>query len=47
MKNESGFVVMGMLIEPGIVPVAWSSEGSRVSIRILSGEGFEIWAWIW
>jgi hypothetical protein len=44
MKNESGFDVMGMFIEPGIVPVAWSSAGSRVSIRIVSGEGLVRWA---
>jgi hypothetical protein len=36
-----------MLMDPGIVPVAWSSEGSRVSIRILSAEGLERWACIW
>jgi hypothetical protein len=34
-------------MEPGIVPVAWSSDGSRVSIRILSGEGLERWACTW
>lgn len=39
MKNASGAVVTGMLMEPGIVPVLLSSEGSRVSMRTTSDEG--------
>jgi len=31
-----------MLMLPGIVPVDWSSEGSRVSMRIVSGLGEDI-----
>ncbi len=45
MKNASGLEVTGILREPGIVPVAWSSEGSRVSIRIVFGEGFLVRDW--
>lgn len=41
MKKESGLDVTGMLSEVGIVPVLWSSEGSRESIRVKGGEGRE------
>lgn len=39
--------MIGILIEPGIVPVACSSPGSRVSTKIVSGGGLAMCACIW
>lgn len=43
IKNESGLEVIGMFRELGIVPVVWSSEGSRVSIRMYDFWGALMW----
>ena len=40
-KKASAEDFMGMFLEVGIVPVDWSSEGSRTSIRMRLGDGEE------